>query len=419
MKRTLMKRLLTIGLALCAPVLFLSCASPSAYESVPKASPQSVGMDAARLERIDSAIHAAISDRQIPGAVVAVVRHQRLVYLKAYGHKQWVPDTLPMTTDAVFDLASVSKCVGTTLSFMQLMERGQVRLEDRVDTYIPNFAPWTDTATGQTVPITIQDLMTHTSGLPAYGPTEQLVAQYGSPAPEGLLSYISTCPRLFRPTTNYEYSCLNFITLQHILQRITGQRLCDYAQENLFTPLGLRSTMYLPLDAPVPSVTDAQRQDVMTRCCPTELQADGRPLTGQVHDPLARLLNAGNSGNAGVFSDAQDLAVIAAALLNGGTYHHRRILSPQTVAAMTRIPQPVASLGRTLGWAREGSWNGNLFNPQTVYGHTGYTGTSIVLDPESDVAVIVLANRVHPHDQGSAVRLRTVVANIVAGAIME
>ena len=140
---------------------------------------------------------------------------------------------------------------------------------------------------------------------------------------------------------------------------------------------------------------------------------------GQVHDPLARLLNGGNSGNAGVFSNAEDLAVIAVALLNRGQVNGKRILGPLTVKAMERVPEPVAAFGRTLGWGRAGSWNGNLFNPRTVYGHTGYTGTCMVIDPESDTAVVLLANRVHPYDDGAAVSMRTRVANIVAGAIMK
>ncbi|MCK9345825.1 MAG: serine hydrolase [Bacteroidales bacterium] len=384
-----------------------ACTQTTTNMAIPVASPKAVGMDPERLALVDGVIQEAIQVEDIPGAVLAVVRHDRIAYLKAYGNRQLVPDTLPMTVETVFDLASVSKCVGTTLSIMQLVERGRLRLMDRVDQYLPGFQSWTDPETGNNVPITIEDLMTHTSGLPPYGPTQELIERYGSPNPGGLMEYICQCPRDFKPKTGYQYSCLNFITLQNILEKITGVTLAEYAQKNVFDQLGLQHTTYMP------------QGETLALCAPTELQEDGLPLVGNVHDPLARLLNGGNSGNAGVFSNAKDLAVIAVALLNGGEVNGKRILGLLTVKAMARVPENVTAFGRTLGWAREGSWNGNLFNPGTVYGHTGYTGTSMVIDPESDTAVIILANRVHPYDDGSAVAMRTRIANIVAGAIIE
>lgn len=384
-----------------------ACTHTGADTAIPVTQPRSVGFDPERLALVDQVIWDAIESEDIPGAVLAVVRHDRIAYLKAYGNRQLIPDTLPMTVETVFDMASVSKCVGTTLSIMQLAETGRLRLMDRVDQYLPGFQPWTDPETGNNVPITIEDLLTHTSGLPPYGPTQELIERYGSPNPQGLMEYICQCPRDFRPKTGYQYSCLNFITLQNVLEKITGETLALYAQEHVFDRLGLQHTTYMP------------QGETLALCAPTELQEDGLPLVGQVHDPLARLLNGGNSGNAGVFSNAEDLAVIAVALLNGGEVNGRRILGPLTVKAMERVPEKVAVFGRTLGWGREGSWNGELFNPRTVYGHTGYTGTSMVIDPETDTAVILLSNRVHPYDDGSAVSMRTRVANIVAGAIVE
>ncbi len=384
-----------------------ACTQTATHTDIPAATPRSVGLDPERLALVDGVIWDAIKAEDIPGAVLAVVRHDRIAYLKAYGNRQLIPDTLPMTLETVFDLASVSKCVGTTLSIMQLVETGRLRLMDQVDQYLPGFQPWTDPETGSRVAITIEDLMTQTSGLPPYGPTQELIERYGSPNPQGLMEYICQCPRDFKPKTGYQYSCLNFITLQNVLEKITGETLAGYAQENVFDRLGLEHTTYMP------------KGETLALCAPTELQEDGLPLVGKVHDPLARLLNGGNSGNAGVFSNAEDLAVIAVALLNGGQVNGKRILGPMTVKAMERVPEAVAAYGRTLGWGRAGSWNGNLFNPQTVYGHTGYTGTCMVIDPESDTAVILLANRVHPYDDGAAVSMRTRVANIIAGAIME
>lgn len=408
-----MKKGIAFILLICAGLL-AGCHAPASLgvceNGLIKATPESQGVSSEKLMFADTAINAAIARGDIPGAVLAVVRNGRLIYLKAYGNRQVYPDTVAMETDAVFDLASVSKCVGTAIGIMQLVERGQLRLMDRVSQYIPEFENWEDPQTGKRVSIRIVDLMTHSSGLPPYAPAEVLVGKYGSPAPDSLMAYISRVPRDFEPTTRYQYSCLNFITLQNVLQRITGQKLSDYAQKNIFDVLGMKHTMYLPSG------------ETLERCCPTEIQPDGSVLTGKVHDPLARLLNGGNSGNAGVFSCAEDLALLAAALLDGGRYGDRRILSPLTVACMTRVPAEVSHLGRSLGWdnySPGSSSNGNLFHPTRVFGHTGYTGTTMAMDPDTRTGVILLTNRVHPRDGGSAVRVRTLVANVVAASIIE
>lgn len=178
-----------------------ACTHTGADTAIPVTQPRSVGFDPERLALVDQVIWDAIESEDIPGAVLAVVRHDRIAYLKAYGNRQLIPDTLPMTVETVFDMASVSKCVGTTLSIMQLAETGRLRLMDRVDQYLPGFQPWTDPETGNNVPITIEDLLTHTSGLPPYGPTQELIERYGSPNPQGLMEYICQCPRDFRPKT--------------------------------------------------------------------------------------------------------------------------------------------------------------------------------------------------------------------------
>ena len=160
----------------------------------------------------------------------------------------------------------------------------------------------------------------------------------------------------------------------------------------------------------------------MELVAPTEKQPDGSVLLGEVHDPLARVMNHGNSGNAGVFSNAEDLAILAAALMNGGEIDGKRVLGKLTVETMTRVPDEVKQLGRSLGWDNYSPYasnNGNIFHPTKTYGHTGYTGTSIIIDPVSKTAVILLAHRVHPADKGSVVRLRALVANVVAGAVVE
>jgi CubicO group peptidase (beta-lactamase class C family) len=335
--------------------------------------------------------------------------------MKAYGNKSLVPEKTPMTTGTMFDMASVSKCVGTTLSFMQLIDRGRVRLTDNVSMYIPGFKPWIDPETGEKVEITIRDLMTHSSGLTPYVNVASFVSKYGKNQPDTLMKVISTeVKRNFRPGTKFMYSCLNFITLQHVLENVTGERLCDYAQQNVFDALGLKHTCYNPSGAN------------LELCAPTEVQPDGLPLKGVVHDPIARVINNGNSGNAGVFSNAEDLSTIAIALLNGGALPDgkgERILSQAAVKTMITIPSENAPcVGRALGWdvkSAHSGVKGDLFSRDKSICHTGYTGTSMVIDFETNTAVILLTNRVHPHDVGSVGRIRALVANIVAGSLTD
>lgn len=379
-------------------------------------------MDPQRLALIDSTVQASIEAGDIPGAVIGVVHHGALVYKKAFGYKALLPEKDTMTVETMFDLASVSKCVGTTLSFMQLIETGKVRLVDPVKYYFPDFQPWEDPETHEKVDITVQDLLTHSSGIAPYLPNvPAYIEQYGENSPDSLIMWISTqAKRNFRPGTHQLYSCLNFITLQNILQKVTGERLCDYAKKNVFDKLGLQHTTYFNLYGEEPCRPDLA--DLAELCAPTEQLEDGHILKAEVHDPTARLANAGNSGNAGVFSDVEDLALVSAALLNGGAYNGKRILSPLTVEQMFRVPETNAyEVARALGWDTyyTGPYtSGCIFNPRTVRGHTGYTGTSLIMDLETNTAVIVLAHRVHPKDEGATSRLRSTVASIVASSIL-
>ena len=416
-----MKRLTVFAVAATLAV------AASAQGTLKQDSPGNHRMNPEKLALVDKVIGDAIESDDIPGAVLSVVRDNETVWLKAYGNKSVVPAVEPMTAGTMFDLASVSKCVGTTLAFMQLIENGQVRLTDNVDRYIPDFKPWTDPESGETVDITVRDLLTHTSGLTPYINAYTFVRENGENTPEKLEKHIATeVKRNFRPGTDFMYSCLNFITLQRILERVTGEKLCKYAQKHVFDVLGLKHTCYFPL-AGDPAVSNRDKLEKL--CAPTTVQADGKPLTARVHDPLARLVMGGNSGNAGVFSNAEDLSVICAAIMNGGCLTDKkgrklestRILSPATVRLMTEIPvQNDPSVGRALGWDKKSSHSGprgDIFNPETTIMHTGYTGPSIVIDMESKTAVILLAHRVHPEDNGSVGRLRALVSNIVAGSI--
>lgn len=386
----------------------LSVALQAAAQPLPRVAPEQAGMDSYRLLYADQAIQKAITDKEIPGAVLAVVRDGKMAYLKAYGNKRLYPTVELMDVHTVFDMASCSKAMSTAVCAMQLVERGQIRLLDRVSLYIPGFQGWKG-ENNEKRDIRIIDLLTHTSGLPAYAPVAQLQKKYGAPNPDGLMEHISTCKRSFKPGTGFQYSCLNFITLQRIIETVSGQSLRDFAKANVFDVLGMAHTDYQPIEHGMPANLIA----------PTEKQKDGSVLCGQVHDPLARIMNGGISGNAGVFSCVDDIAVLTAALMNGGEYNGRRILSPAGAKALRTVPREVAEFGRTLGWdiySPYASNSGDLFGPNT-FGHTGYTGTSIIVDPDNGTAVIFLINAVHPEDKHSVVRLRSLVANAVAASI--
>ena len=371
--------------------------------------PEAVGLDASRLANADRAIAQAIADKTIPGAVLCVERHGKIGYLKAYGNKRVYPNTEKMTTGTVFDMASCSKAMSTATCAMILIDRGQLRLNDRVDQYVSEFENWKDSITGETEAIRVIDLMTHTSGLPPYAPVQELKKKYGSPNPQAVVNWISHCKRLYAPETGWTYSCCNYIMLQQVIEKITGQTLQQFAHDNIFAPLNMRHTDYRP------------SKELADLCAPTEKQADGNCLLGVVHDPLACTMMGGLSGNAGLFSSAEDVATYCAAILNKGELNGKRILSPLAVKCMETVPRSLAQFGHTPGWGIStpySSNSGDLLSAQT-FGHTGYTGTSIVIDPTNDVAIILLTNCVHPVDKGNVVRLRALVANAVAGSILK
>ncbi|MGM9803893.1 MAG: serine hydrolase [Muribaculaceae bacterium] len=434
-----MKKLfiLLLGLMICMPAI--------KAQPLPRVAPQQVGLDAERLLNADRIIDEAIANQEIPGAVLAVVRNGKMAYLRAYGNRSVFPKTLPMTTNTVFDMASCSKSMSTAVSAMILIDRGYLRLQDPVSLYLPGFNGWTSDDGSQKATIRIEHLLTHTSGIPAYVTPTELRKQYGEQAnADSLINYIATCKRDFKPGTDFQYSCLNFITLQKIIEGISQQTLREFAQENIFKPLGMCHTDYLPChldeksglwvndqnvvvtDEALITTDDTKAQSQTTRgyyIAPTEKQGKDRKtcFNGQVHDPLAREINLGISGNAGIFTTAEDVAVLCAALQAGGEINGTRILSPLAVKAMRTVPRDELPLGRALGWdvySDYASNLGNMFSNQT-YGHTGYTGTSILLDPVNDISVILLTNRAHPEDGGASVRLRTLVANAVAGALID
>lgn len=385
-----MKRLYTLFNILV--VMHCFGQSPSTSHAI---TPQ---LDPRQLYYADDAILAAISNGEIPGAVLGIVHQNELVYLKAFGNKQTYPTPIAMETNTVFDLASLTKVIATTTSVMILVERGKLLLGDKVSKYLPAFKD----------NITIQQLLTHTSGLRSYAPVDSLLKAKAD-NPKDLMHYIATSDRKSAPGEAYLYSCLNFITLQRIIELVSEQNLRDFAKTNIFDVLEMTHTDFLPTG------------ETLKRTAPTEKPKNEPLLKGLVHDPLARKLNHGISGNAGLFSDAYDLALFSAALMNKGTLKGKRILGPLTVQTMINMPNEASIFGRALGWDVMSSYasnQGNLLSDST-YGHTGYTGTSLVIDPENKIAIILLTHRVHPKDKGSVTRLRATVANIVAGAVTD
>jgi CubicO group peptidase (beta-lactamase class C family) len=446
-----MKRLFSILLLLAAAIAV--AATLYIYNSASRVEQVIPAIDLGRMECADSVICRAIAHREFPGAVLCVVKRAEdarsmgdVLYLKAYGDMQlyssrdtlsgeYCSDAIPMPEDAIFDLASLTKSVGTTLAFMHALEEGRVTLNGKVKEYIPDFKAWDSIAPVEDVKgrrkrvepkvverrdITIMQLLTHTSGMPAgvYVPRfmERFAGQELSREAlvDSLESYLA-CEerRLFRPGSDMLYSCLNFILLQRILERTTGESLDSYTTRHIFAPLGLKDTRWNPTG----EQWQPQQQE---RVVPTEILADGTLLRGDVHDPLARIVMGGVSGNAGLFSSAHDLAILVSMIMNGGEIGDKRILSEASVDAMMRIPERYSAQGRALGWdgnSEVGGSVGDLMTPHSVIYHTGYTGTSIAIDMERGVAVILLTNRVHPDDGGAVGRTRSVLANIVMSSI--
>lgn len=385
-------------------ILFLIITQQLAAQKLPVVIPEAVNLNTLQLSYIDKVINEAINKKDIPGAVIAIVKDNQVGYLKAFGNKQIYPTSIPMDIHTIFDLASCTKPLATAISAFLLIDRGYITLTDCVEYFIPDFQPFKNETT--TKSIRIIDLLTHTSGLPAYAPISELASEEGD-LKEVLKDYIKTCNRLYKPTTQMTYSCLNYITLQYIIEEATQQSLQEFTQNNIYKPLKLSFTTFNP------------EENIKPLCAPTELLKDGTLLMGEVHDPLARIMNQGISGNAGLFSTAEEVAILTSIFLNKGKANGVQILSPASVEKMSHLPYEQSYFGRTPGWNISSPYSsnkGDLFR-EGIYGHTGYTGTSILINPKDNLALIILTNSVHPYDKGKTIRLRKQIANIVAASI--
>src|SRR5579871_453418 len=344
---------------------------------------------------LDAAINQAIEQGRLPGAVLVIGREGKVVYRKAYGKRALIPAPEAMTADTIFDIASLTKVVATTSSLMKLFEQGKFRLNDKITQYIPEFQ-------GGHSDITIRNLFTHFSGLAPDVARDKPWTGYET----GIRLADTTKPQN-PPLTRFVYSDINFILLGELVHRLSGEMLSDYARQNVFAPLGMKETQFLPPPA------------LVSRIAPTERLNGGAPLRGVVHDPTARNMG-GVAGHAGVFSTADDLARFAQMMLNGGELDGVRVFSPLTVKKFTE-PQtpPDQPILRGLGWDIDSPYSGNrgeLF-PIGSYGHTGFTGTSMWIDPATQSYVILLANSVHPNARPAITPLRSKVATIAAAAL--
>jgi uncharacterized protein YbbC (DUF1343 family)/CubicO group peptidase (beta-lactamase class C family) len=348
--------------------------------------------DTGRLAVVDSVVHEAIRAGNIPGAVLIVGHNGAVVYRKAYGNRALEPRREPMTLDTIFDLASLTKVVASTTAVMQLFECGQVKMNDAVAKYLPEFAQ------NGKQDITVRQLLTHYSGL---APDLDLTKPWEGKETAYHMAFEESPQQA--PGAGFVYSDINFIVLGALVERVSGQALQDYVQRYVFGPLKMRHTRYLP---PV---------SWRAKIAPTEFDENRRMLRGVVHDPTARRMG-GVAGHAGLFSTADDLAVFAQHLLGGGA----GFLSSLSVEKMTTPQQPPTAVAvRGFGWDIDSPLSSNRGEllPVGSYGHTGFTGTSLWIDPTTKTYIVLLTNAVHPRGEGSAVALRTKVATAVTTAL--
>ena len=354
------------------------------------------GLDTALATRLDSIINGAIAMGASPGVAVAVGRSGHIAYMKGYGHIDWnVPGSPPVDSSTLFDLASLTKVVATTTLAMIMEEAGQLDLNRTVSSYVPEFN------SPEKAGITVRQLLTHTGGIEAFA---QLYTTFRGR--DQYLAQINARPLQYQPGTRMIYSDWDMILLQIVLERIGGRTLDALTTERIFKPLGMNDTQYQP---PV---------TLRHRTVPTEFDnSRGGLLWGSVHDPNAYAIG-GVAGHAGLFSTARDLATFSMALLNGGEGNGIRLVKPATIARWTARQGREST--RALGWDTPdgGSSAGQFFSPWS-FGHTGFTGTSIWIDPQKDLFVVLLTSRLNPTPSSSQYSvLRREVADAVHKAVL-
>ena len=383
----------------CMPVLPPAAPAPTRMNPNPvlvPAKPREVGLDPRLPARLDSIINAAIADRAASGVAVAVGRHGRLVHQKGYGRVDWDPSAARVDERTIWDLASLTKVVATTTAAMMLEEEGRLDLDRPVSYYLYGLnAP-------DKAGVTVRQLLTHRGGFEAFAP---LYREFRGR--EQYLEQINQRPLKSVPGTKTEYSDWDLILLQMVIEQITGKPLDEFVEERIFEPLGMEDSGYNP------------DPSLIGRIAATEVDGmRGGLIRGSVHDPNAWAMG-GVAGHAGLFGSARDLAVLAQMLLNGGEYNGVRLLKPATIARWTAPQGPGSS--RALGWdTPSGKSSAGHFFGSRSFGHTGYTGTSLWIDPERGTFVVLLTNRVNPTAANQKhVPLRRAVADAVQEAITD
>jgi len=385
-----------VGLAGCAaappkplpPIIVAPPPTPPPAPPVPE-------IDARRLAGIDLAARGEIAAGHVPGAVILVGHRGRVVYRKAFGLRSVTPSAQPMRVDTIFDLASLTKVVATATAIMRLVDNGQIILDKPAAAYWPAFA-----ANGKGG-ITIRQLLTHTSGLRA-----GLMARFGWSDYDGAMEAVVMDTPVSPPGTRFCYSDVNYITLGEIVHRVSHLPLNVYCAKEVFGPLGMQDTSYKPSPR------------LKSRIAPSDYQGSGLRW-GVVSDPTTYRMG-GVAGHAGVFSTADDLAILAQMYIDRGENGDKRFLSPEAVAAMTKpFHVPGSYTQRGLGWDIQSPYS-KVFNaafPKGSFGHTGYTGTCMWIDPRSETFMIILTSRLHPNGKGNVKPLRVKTAAVVAQAL--
>ena len=360
-----------------------------------------VTFDPVKLAQIDEAIEQAIAEEKTPGGIFWLEQKGER-YVKAYGNMSLEPKVMATRIDAIYDAASITKIVATTTAMMLLFEQGKIEVDAPVSNYLDGFE------NGGKENITIKQLMTHTSGLrPVLPNTIEIDGVETDWRGYATAIAIAKSEKMQQePGTKFVYSDINFILLGEIIQQVSGQQLQDYTREKIFHPLRMKDTGYLP--SPI----------LINRIAPTKW-VDGKMLRGTANNPICRK-TGGVHGHAGIFTTAADLARFARMILNKGELEGIRLLKPETVELMTSIqtPESMNEL-RGLGWDISTSYTnqrGTIF-PIGGYGHTGFIGTSLWIDPFSETFVIVMCNRVHPDGTGDVLELRRQLGTLAAEAI--
>lgn len=375
-------------------VITAATASASDAPRIPTAAPADVGVDPDRLAVIDEIVEEGLRREKMPGCVVVVGVRGHVVHRKAYGKRAVEPEPEEMTLDTVFDLASLTKPIATATSVMLLVEEGKVELDEPASSYLPEF-------TGEDKEtITVRQLLTHQSGLIA----DNTLGDYLD-GPEKAWERITALDLVQEPGEKFIYTDVGFIVLGKLVERVSGQALNEFARRRIYEPLGMHETGFLP------------PEDLKPRIAPTQKQA-GEWLRGTVHDPRSRELG-GVAGHAGLFSTADDLALYAQMLIDGGRRGDVQLFKSETIALMNTPHETTGGL-RGLGWDKKSVYSsnrGDLMSSQAL-GHGGFTGTAIWIDPPQELFVIFLSSRLHPGGKGSVNDLAGRIGTVAAASLL-